>query len=416
MFQYAIFCLRYGLAAETWTIDRIPYEQATFAKVYEFRYTDRPVIITDVPAEYSPCFGRVGGDPPSPGNLSGDRLINTLLKKCRWKIQVSKMADTTVRKGVVDVGELDISDFLGLFTNDGRKRFQDLAGHLGPVHGASKSIRDHCPSLWQYIRFPAYFTGDLHLRYPKGKIEHEGLPKFTIVDAEYPSLYITQKGARMTYHVDGPETEVWLAVCRGKKKYRITPLSLVWQKFDGYVSNLQSVLQRLAVEPDNHPFGLPVWQGSIELGDVMYMPAGAVHSVETQEDTINIVNNFLDAGGISPFSQINLEMLRADLEKHRSVLEWTASPEGLHGTDVFDNAGIVTSPQVTARGFPTWGDLVMKWLKVKNEVGSYPKGWKEAQCHYCNFTDLKLRHVNEYDLQRRQEACKRCEAAGLLPE
>ena len=79
---------------------------------------------------------------------------------------------------------------------------------------------------------------------------------------------------------------------------------------------------------------------------------------DAEEDTINIIDNFIDAGNLLPASKVNMEMLRICGDRCSAMLEWLECPSRL--TDVSDALGKVIDPNTTARGFPAWGDLLRK--------------------------------------------------------
>merc|ERR1712124_146485 len=46
------------------------------------------------------------------------------------------------------------------------------------------------------------------------------------------------------------------------------------------------------------PLGFPIGTGIVGPGELLYLPAGAVHAVDALEDTVNIVNNIADVGNL----------------------------------------------------------------------------------------------------------------------
>merc|ERR1719161_923919 len=138
----------------------------------------------------------------------------------------------------------------------------------------------------------------------------------------------------------------------------ISPLSAVWG-LSGEEEKLKELVggELLSQMHDRDPMfhsALPVWKGDVKPGDVVYCPAGAYHAVQTLEDSITIVNNFIDAGKLLPFSEINYAMLRKDAEQS-DLANWLQNSS--MRTSVFDEKGVVTDANSTARGFPKWSDL-----------------------------------------------------------
>lgn len=314
-------------------IPRVPYAKLTFQQFYlQFRQQDRPLIITDVPHEQFPCFGGLGS------------FNDSMLLDCKGSLPVHKMVDSPgIRKGVQLVALAPFKEFVHLFAVKGG--FNSRCGPIGPVYSDSGSIRDHCRSLWRHLRFPAFFTGQMRLHAGRTGVPYSENPHF-------PAFYFSQKGARQTWHMDEPRTELWSAICRGRKRYRVAPLSRAWRRW-GVGVDLGVHLSR----PGLRPLRLPVWEGTAAPGEVLYLPAGALHAVLAEEDTVNIVDNFVDASGLGPVSGVNARLLEHEAA-HAGLAQWLRQP-GMR-TRTFDGGGVVLDANATARGFPSWADLVAK--------------------------------------------------------
>jgi len=346
-FVALVVFVRLCLGGQTRAIRRIPYGKLTFLEFFKFfRQGDRPFILTDVPNEQSPCFGELSVPPRSVRNVSEDPLMRALRRHCqRGSVPIQRMVRDEIRKGLSTELWVHMREFLQLWGHPGKlhaKLGLDVA-QAGGLSVITQGIQDHCsPELWKHIRFPAYFSGEVRLRAKEWGLaydEYDG----------YPSIYFSQKGLSMTMHVDNFATEIWSAICRGKKKYRITPFSVARRHLPTFASFEErwATLNNASALAD-----IPTWEGIVGPGEVLYFPASALHAVEALEDTFNIVNNFIDAGWLGSLSPGAMEGLI--LEKKDSLLEWFKAPR----LEVFDEVGTVTTANVTPRGFPEFGDLL----------------------------------------------------------
>jgi len=268
-----------------------------------------------------------------------------MLHACTGSIRVDKMVSgVTARKGIQRFAQMPFRAFMRLFGQQGS--FDRQFSGVEPVMATSSgAINEHCSNLWPHLRFPAYFTGEMCL--VPGT---SGWPC-----SRFPQLYFSQKGSRQTFHTDTAKTEMWSAICRGQKRYSVVPITEVWQKL-GRNFNLPRALRR----PEDWPLGLRIWEGVLNAGEVLYLPAGAVHAVRTEEDTINVVDNFVDAGNLGPLSSVNVDLMKqGEHHPYGIMLDWL-SRENMR-TNIFDTRGLVQDANTTAAGFPPWGTLAA-WI------------------------------------------------------
>jgi len=324
-------------------IQKVAYENLTFKEFHDFRVQDRPLVITGVPREHRTCFG-------------GLRDYSDLrFRDCNGSVHVNVITDGEgQRKGSRVVGTMPFQEFLEFFSTPGG--LESRFGTKGPFGGTfvqqddpeNDSIRKLCPKSWRDLRLPAYFTGQMGLHSGTGII-----------------IYFSQRGFRHTFHVDLPRTEFWGSICRGRKRYRVVPFSIavpgLVPEAESSTATLRALKMRLLRDAEGVPLGVPIWEGVLEAGEVLYMPAGAVHSVDAPEDTVNFLANFIDIGGLGPLSDINIRLLEdqapdlAALLRNQSQL---SMQERRRTWPVHDALGPVEDPASVARGFPRWGDLV----------------------------------------------------------
>lgn len=300
----------------------------------EFRGADRPFVMRNIPPTQAPCFGALGA------------FNSSMLNGCTGNVQLlKKTSGTANRKGLKQIGNLNYTEFVRLLEEEGG--FERAYGK-GHYFGHGQRIDYSCPDLWKHVRIPSYFTGQLLLRrvHQPGGID----------------MYFNTKGLTQTYHIDVPKAELWASVCSGRKRYRVVPRSVASQKI-GWGGKLHKLL---LLRPEEWPLGLPVYHGEIGPGELVYLPAGSLHAVENLEDTLNIVNDVIDAGSLIPISAVNERIMRA------GCASWVVGPcrkgqfgnflDRMHrGTQVFDGQGAVSDAAKVPEGFPTWGDLV-SWI------------------------------------------------------
>ncbi|CAE8713543.1 unnamed protein product [Polarella glacialis] len=307
--------LRVAGSRETQDIERVAYADLTFDQAYRFR-AGRQAFYYQWSALGSVCLLWKYREPS--GNSSGDPFYDYL----------SRMdAAPGVRKG---------SSFFAKIS---------MFHSLGWSHVQAALAKCKFPSLFHWR------TELLLHSVANGKAYSE--------ERIFPTFYWSQKGFRQAAHVDIPLTELWSALCRGKKWYYITPLSVAKRLLGVTFDELRNMHHN----PDRFS-GLPIWQGALSPGEVLYMPAWAIHAIMSEEDSVNIINNFIDVGDLGPVSQGNVQMLKESLQSHvttlpwphADILRWLEDPSSR--VRVFDGQGPVAEGNVTARGFPSWNDLL----------------------------------------------------------
>jgi len=126
---------------------------------------------------------------------------------------------------------------------------------------------------------------------------------------------------------------------------------------ESLTATLRALKMRVLRDAEGVPLGVPIREGVLEAGEVLYMPAGAVHSVDALEDTVNFLANFVDIGGLGPLSDINIRLLEdqapdlAALLRNQSQL---SMQERRRTWPVHHALGPVEGPASVARGFPRW--------------------------------------------------------------
>eukprot|EP01064_Diplonema_japonicum_P008491 TRINITY_DN15959_c0_g1_i1.p1 TRINITY_DN15959_c0_g1~~TRINITY_DN15959_c0_g1_i1.p1 ORF type:complete len:480 (+),score=50.89 TRINITY_DN15959_c0_g1_i1:67-1506(+) len=141
----------------------------------------------------------------------------------------------------------------------------------------------HCPEVLEGITIPKYFTNDyLQLASHGSKYRNE-----------WPSLFIGPKSSETGVHVDNLGSHAWLHQLQGRKKWRIVrseQASLMYSTPFSYNISL------FDTDFEEHKMArlLNVYEVITEPGDVIFVPAGALHQVINLEDSIAITSNYID--------------------------------------------------------------------------------------------------------------------------
>lgn len=310
---------------EVHQIKRVRYEDLSFQQFYtEFRQGDRPVIITGIPAQQSPCFGYSGG--------YNKTKLQAECKAARISVKPFS-TNYWERKSCGQPVDMMFAEFLELFDRPGG--LDERLGIAGPFFADWVDIQKYCGDYGRSIRIPAYFTGAVH--------------------STCPSFYYGQKGFNQTWHVDYLPAELWTSICQGKKRFRIVPMSVAWEHL-GNVS--MKDMHRLLLRPSEWPLGMPIWEGEVEAGDLLWFPAGALHAVENLENSAGVVSNFIDAPNLAPLGSVITELLKDWGDWSRPFnFRGFGSYDNVSLMPVFDELGKVIDASMTPRGYPLWGIL-----------------------------------------------------------
>ena len=156
-----------------------------------------------------------------------------------------------------------------------------------------------CPALLDATELLAYFTAD---EVPFD----ETLPR-----TNWPSLIVGPGGSRSALHVDTAFLPFWLSLLAGRKLFRVVTRDewrprLARPSATGQPPLYSPEGQALSpVDAFDDGFaerellgrGASVWNGTLEAGDAIYLPTGALHGAYNDEGAgpaIAITSNFLD--------------------------------------------------------------------------------------------------------------------------
>jgi len=192
----------------------------------------------------------------------------------------------------------------------GTARFKDFAAELvarekagGPEEAVERAqVFDY--SIWQScadaladeVRIPRWFCTDLY-SYCSGRIH-------PITGSASPTLFLADAGSSSGLHVDFLQTHFWMALCRGRKRWRLVPredLALLYPK---YLVDLNPSfpfeLDAIGEGSASHQALRHVRVGEVilEPGDLIFIPRGWAHQVENLEATVALSANFIDGSNL----------------------------------------------------------------------------------------------------------------------
>ncbi len=136
-------------------------------------------------------------------------------------------------------------------------------------------FREHCPELLGDFQIPALFSEDWL----------EELPELN----DMLWLFLGPAGAGMGLHQDLGHTAAWNAQVTGRKRWAlISPRYDEWV-YEGEVDAFEPDLVRY---PDFAQ--VEVWEGTVEAGEILFIPGGWWHQTVNQEIGFAITANYVD--------------------------------------------------------------------------------------------------------------------------
>jgi hypothetical protein len=142
----------------------------------------------------------------------------------------------------------------------------------------------------------------------------------------YRGLLVAARGARTRMHRDPFCSDAVVCQFYGKKEVALYHPSRVEEltkesdgtSFGGFIDVREEAIDRFSVEPDFH--------GTVEPGEMVYIPHGWLHDVIAVEDSVSITWNFVHTKGAAKFA----EYLNADfkVDPEFEVLQYFHRPLG----------------------------------------------------------------------------------------
>lgn len=152
----------------------------------------------------------------------------------------------------------------------------------------------HMPSKW--------FPVDLY-SYASAQIQ-------PVSGSAGPTLFVAPQGSGSSLHVDTLQTNFWMSMCRGQKRWRLVSKDEISLLHPLYLTDLNPVfpadlnsIQNAATKnfTETKFIGhrsVTIHETVLEADDLIFVPAGWPHQVENLETSIAVSANFIDASNI----------------------------------------------------------------------------------------------------------------------
>jgi hypothetical protein len=155
------------------------------------------------------------------------------------------------------------------------------------------SLPQFAPDLMPDVVPLPHFAGDLIRRCADG----------TMLSNSWPSLFVGPAGTQSSLHVDSGATHFWMAVTHGTKFWRVFPrdqlalLNPVWTPgtFDPHLACGAADGDPASDTASPALCRATPWEGDVQAGDVIFIPANCAHFVLNRTDTIAVSANFIDS-------------------------------------------------------------------------------------------------------------------------
>ena len=155
--------------------------------------------------------------------------------------------------------------------------WQNCAAELGPV-----------------LRIPGLFTGDLLQQL------EAVLPGYT---SPFPTLFAAPRGTGSGLHIDVGETHFWMSCVHGRKRWRLvgpadTPELCPHSILELNPRFLRSLDELARDSIGQYPRSVPVFEGELNAGELIFVPAGWAHEVCNLDHAVAVSANFVDASNL----------------------------------------------------------------------------------------------------------------------
>lgn len=171
----------------------------------------------------------------------------------------------------------------------------DAIQYIRRVEAGSEELAGDYAAGWHYKHSCDFLSDDFEIPDLFADNYIERLPKS--IGYDWSSIFIAHSKNHSPLHTDSFFVSVWLAVVHGQKTVR-----LIAPREDGKVTNGLNTFDEdtaAGLEED----GVPVFEGRVSAGDILFIPAGWWHEVRNDSVSIAISNNFVHRSSFLPFEQ-----------------------------------------------------------------------------------------------------------------
>eukprot|EP00755_Sulcionema_specki_P040285 Sspe_Gene.114393::Locus_99940_Transcript_1_1_Confidence_1.000_Length_1638::g.114393::m.114393 len=235
----------------------------------------------------------------------------------------------------------------------------------GMEASAGTTLRKYIAKAVQGSELRYLHDWPLVLECPEVGVEDITIPKYFATDYvqllqgtrytnQWPSLFIGPNGTQSGVHVDNLGSHAWMLQLSGVKRWR-----MVGGQGEAflYPSKHASSYAVDLFNPDfeAHPLAklADVWEATVHPGDLIFVPAGALHQVVNDGTTVGITMNWIDATCLPTA----LKAMRRQEGVDKSLSRFVEKLEALHLQGVL--------PSVPARDHVPW--KVFKEQRISEE-------------------------------------------------
>jgi len=206
------------------------------------------------------------------------------------------------------------------------KHLIDYFGMPFSIH--TQGWKTFCPEVLQDFKVPKFFPLDYMATSPAIQDRHR---------MWMPEAFIAPRDSvAYPMHLHPFSTSVWLQLLEGRKRWWLFPYLQNVDALSPHQAGLTFANSAIHPNYKRHPEFKEVqgWEGVLEAGELLFMPAGMVHQVLNEETSYMVTFQYLDFAGLETMWKLP-ERYAADKDMWRAHLNalglecWRPSPEEL---------------------------------------------------------------------------------------
>ena len=165
-----------------------------------------------------------------------------------------------------------------------------------------------CPKLPQHIRIPRQFVNifSSHFQYRHlASAYQEGSPEWKRLCPKLPffNMYLAEQGFETDLHVDAMHSSFVASMCDGRKRWRVMSTSDFARAYESIgegglningtwvMSSIQRPFDTWSPESMLEDLDVTIYEGILEPGEILYIPAGAPHAAITLDQSLMVASN-----------------------------------------------------------------------------------------------------------------------------
>ncbi len=256
--------------------------------------------------------------------------FKTVQKECHGKIPLNYVHKKSVTEGAwagLKAGDKNqIIDFNEWVLHMGKKTSTRQSDDKDPQFLFDVPMVEICPNLYGNVSIPAHFIGKFSSQFQYRKfnsvMEQQadgGLRKAKdasqddkskvlnelCTDLPFFNIYMAEESFQTDLHIDAGHTSFMASMCVGRKRWRVitnNDYAKIYEEIglEGIPMNTKHIMGTIrspfntwSSENDNdlHRANVTVYEGILNSGELLYIPAGFPHAATTLDDSIMIASN-----------------------------------------------------------------------------------------------------------------------------